>query len=108
MSYKKDFPHSTPHITLYDGKNEDYAKALYEICKNYTWNIKTAATDLVVIEEKLPPNEFTTTIKFRLFRELFLFFINRQFSPDALSSYSCKDKIDIIDRILNYVVSKYS
>jgi len=40
LEHKPDFPSSEFHITVYDGKCSDFAKALLKVLKTFSWRIR--------------------------------------------------------------------
>jgi hypothetical protein len=49
--YKPDYPAGVPHLTLYDGDNRAWAKALYEVLCQHSWNMRAEVSALRYLDE---------------------------------------------------------
>lgn len=85
----RTYPSYHPHITIYDGKDADFSRGLYNILKKYTLNysLKIDEVDLYSKEKK---------------KEIFYKnAINMNLLKDVLSQHSCKEDNEIAQIIEN-------
>jgi len=52
LVHKPDYPEGTPHITIYDGKDQDFCTEVYNLAREYNWENSLEVSSLMEITPK--------------------------------------------------------
>ncbi len=105
--HKPDFQDGVVHLTIYDGKNHEHAKEIYDCLNSYKWNIWTKPTNLHLLEKKIINS---TTLLFKAPRFVYEFnnLINPDFDIEHIQHMDFKTRKKIFNTILNLIIQRYS
>ena len=97
--HKPDFPGGLPHLTVYDGKDLDFAKELSELLSMYEWRREVRVTRLRLIERKHKVDEVFLTF-FMAFSELFRDIIGDPMEISLMKTASVDRRLTLIEKVL--------
>lgn len=103
LVYKPDFPQSTPHITLYDGKDREFAENLYNILCQYNWDYPIAVTRLQRINSSNKIDDVMLPM-FKDFHDLFLKLVGDQKEFKLIQLSAPETRLYIIRSVLERCV----
>ena len=104
--HKPDFQDGIPHLTVYDGRDREFADDIHKILLNYPWNIWGRSTGLFELKKKSP-----STIDMNIYEHEFSFFFNKNiviedaFGPEDAKKLSKKKRLRLINSVIqNHLV----
>ena len=99
LFYKPDFPNGVPHLTLYDGKDRDFAADLYNLVCRYDWEQEVSVTRLRQIERKHKVDEVFLSF-YLAFNDLFREIVGDPTEIAHMKDVSSTRRLDLINKVL--------
>jgi hypothetical protein len=100
--FKPDYPDGTPHLTIYDGKNREFAWAVLSALKRYKWGMRLNSTPMRVLDLK-NPLETEYLVEYEALQETFRLLGNTVPSAETIKSMSYLDRIVFLNRICSLI-----
>lgn len=102
--HKPDFPDGLPHITLYDGKSQDFATKLRNVLAKYEFESWVDVTKLRTIQRKHKVDEVFHA-SFEPFYEMFMKCVGDPARIPKIRYATENDRLHFIDAVLSYAFS---
>jgi hypothetical protein len=99
LVYKPDYPDSLPHITLYDGRNRQFAAALYALLAKYIWDWPVRVGRLREVAKGAKTDQLLIPL-IKNFYILFQKLIGPEDLIPAMGKVSHEQRLDLIEHIL--------
>lgn len=103
---KKDYHEFNPHITIYNGNSNVFAKKIYEVISQYKYNISFPGDQLEKYVTK--SNQESLLLDFTFDPNLFYRILNEHIRTDTISCMSDRKRLEYIDNICYYLSNNLS
>lgn len=101
--YKPDFPNGTPHLSIYDGRDRQFAWSVFNVLRRYKWGVVLNSTPMHILEKKKRlETEFLTdyaNVSFALADVA-----GRVYSAEEIKQLTALDRIVLLDRICKQIL----
>lgn len=106
--HKPDYPDGVPHLTIYDGKDRNFAWVVFRALSSHRWNLTLNSSPMHVLDSKRPI-ETDLLLQFERYRDTFKILGETLPSAEHMKVMSPLDRIVLVNRMFAkiHVLAKY-
>jgi hypothetical protein len=97
--HKPDYPHGLPHLTLYDGKNRTWAKALFQTLCQHNWSMRVDVSPLRYLDDNFKV-ESTMLGMVMSFTQAYGSFLGEGFTPEDMGQLDLNERLMQVQKVL--------
>lgn len=102
--YKPNYPDGVPHLTLYDGKDRQFAWVIFRTLSMHKWNLSLNSSPMHVLDSKRPL-ETDLLFQFEKYRDTFIILEETFPSAEQMKEMSSLQRIILVNRIFTKIHS---